>query len=289
MSRVKKTRHCKVDGGRLAYSLFGSGAHKAIFFHGHPGSLSQATFLEEAAHEAGIEVAAFDRPGFGQSDLFESGRSLLDLSKPLTILADSLGWDSFHFIAVSGGAPYALNSLCGLENRVRSISVVCGLGPLSEARFRDSFPRGPYRAMQIAPWVPPVLLRGAIRLLLRSLGRSGARGPRPRYLNPADFALLQNPALAPGLRSSLEGAFRQGVEGAQRDLRAFLSPWNPDHKHVSCPVFFWHGRDDRLVPCEFSEWLSERIPQASLFLLEGEGHYTLPLLRAREILQKIPT
>ena len=275
----------------MAYSLVGGGPRKAIFFHGHPGSRVQATFfLEPHAKTVGIEVAAFDRAGFGHSTDFPSLGAPLDLSGAVLALANSLGWERFHLIAVSGGAPYALNSLAGLGSRALSLQLVCGLGPLHEKRFRGRFPFAPLQALRLGAWLPSPLLAGAVKIALRSLGRSGARrgGRCPRYLSAGDFALLHSPTVGPGLRASLESAFRQGVGGAQRDLRAFLSPWNVDYKGLPCPVTFWHGRSDLLVPCEFSEWLSMRIPGSQLFTLEGEGHYTLPLTRAAEILKKIP-
>jgi len=279
--------YCPLPSGPLAYSLYGGGRRKAIFFHGHPGSRVQGSLLHDDAKALGFEVAAFDRPGFGHSAAFaSSGASPLDLSGALAALADSLGWGQFHLIAVSGGAPYALNSAPALGPRVRSIEVVCGLGPLHEERFRRRFPRGPYRAMRLGAWLPTPALSGLARLALLGHGRRG-RGQRPGFLSPGDFTLLQSPEVGPLLRLSLESAFRQGAAGVKRDLGAFLAPWKLDYAAIPAPVTFWHGRDDRLVPWEFSAWLAERIPGSRLFTPETEGHYTLPLRRAREILEKI--
>jgi pimeloyl-ACP methyl ester carboxylesterase len=285
-SRVPAPLYCPVPGGTLAYSLFGGGERKAIFFHGHPGSRHQGAFVGPHAKPLGLEIAAFDRAGFGHSSLFPSGKNPLDLAPALRALADQLGWKRFHLIAVSGGAPYALNSAPGLAERVHSIHLICGMGPLADPRFRRRFPRGALEAMRLANALPAPVLSGALRLALLAARRTGRRNMP--FLSPGDAELLGSPMVSSTLRDSLDSAFRQGVAGARRDWRAFLSPWELDMAAISAPVTFWHGREDRLVPCEFSEWLSSRIPRSVLRLVEGEGHYTLPLLRAREILEEIP-
>lgn len=287
-----KPRFCATGSGKLAYNVYGApdAPDRAIFFHGHPGSRVQGALLHQDALREGFAVAAFDRAGIGDSDFFrESAGGPLDLSGALLALADELGWDRFHLIAVSGGAPYALNSLPGLGKRALSATLVCGLGPLAETRFRQAFPRGPLRAIRLAAWLPLPALTGLLRLALRAL-RALPSAPgrrRPPFLSPADFALLRAPGVGAALRASLEGAFRQGAGGAQRDLRAYQSPWTLDYQAIECPVFFWHGTGDRLVPPSTSEWLAARIPHAKLHLL-NEGHYTLPLTQSGEILQNIP-
>src|SRR5690606_42143264 len=58
-----------LDGGRaLAFERFGDLAGDPVyFFHGFPGSRSQAALVAEQATASGICLLAFARPGFGQS------------------------------------------------------------------------------------------------------------------------------------------------------------------------------------------------------------------------------
>lgn len=58
-----------LDGGRaLAFERFGDLAGDPVyFFHGFPGSRSQAALVAEQAKASGTCLIAFDRPGFGQS------------------------------------------------------------------------------------------------------------------------------------------------------------------------------------------------------------------------------
>ncbi len=277
---------CKVAGGELAYSLIGKGPLKAIFFHGFPGSRLQARFLEPHCRKLGIEMAAFDRPGYGYSSPFTPRRArTLALAAEVAVLASTLGWKNFHLLGVSGGAPYALQCASVLGKRVLSTQIVCGLGPLHEKSFRQHFPAKLYAAMLLGICLPAPMLNALAR---RRSSRQWYPGKyRPFFLSPADFALIQSPEILPEIRASMKDAFRQGVGGAKRDLRAYLSDWRLDWEKIRCPVTFWHGRKDQLVPWQFSEILAGRIESARFVSFPEESHYTLPIQRAPEILRAI--
>ena len=284
------------SGQELAWSLHGPGPRKAVFFHGHPGSRHQASFLEPHLAKAGLEVLAFDRPGYGNSSPETESARPIDLAAQVEALAEAAGFRRFHLIAVSGGAPYALSAAAAVGERVQGAAIVCGLGPLADSECRPHFPRSLLAVMKLALKVPEPLLEGVVRFqlgrLLRQLdsagGGEGKAGRRPPFLSEADFELVGSEAVRPRLRASLEAAFRQGVQGSRRDLRAFLAPWEVDWRAISCPVALHHGLDDRLVPWRFSEILGARLPNARFVPYEGEGHYTLPIRRAAEILRGLP-
>jgi pimeloyl-ACP methyl ester carboxylesterase len=46
-------------------------------------------------------------------------------------------------------------------------------------------------------------------------------------------------------------------------------------EQVLSPVTVWHGREDTFVPWRHAEWLADRLPNAELHLLDGEGHISL--------------
>ncbi len=278
--------HRSPSGLELAYTLHGSGPRRAIFLHGHPGSRHQAAFLEPYLNAHSLTVLSFDRPGYGNSSPERLRPNPLHLAAEMGSLADAAGFDRFHLIAVSGGAPYAINALPSLGSRVISAQIVCGLGPLRDPECRAHFPLALLLVMQLALHTPSPLLHSLVQIQLKRL-RRGA-GKRPPFLSPADFELLAAPEVRSRLWESLEAAFRQGVEGSKRDLKAFLSPWEAKLAPLSCPVTFHHGLDDRLVPWQFSQILASRIPKATFVPYENEGHYTLPLRRTREILEAIP-
>lgn len=286
MSTTYKTLRLK-DGRDVSYVTSGKGKRKAIFFHGHPGSRHQISFLTAHVDTHDLEVASFDRPGYGNSSPESDSTHPLDLSEQVAALADELGWKKFHLIAVSGGGPYALKCASVLGKRVLSAQIICGLGPLHEKELRKHFRRRLYGAMRLALMLPSPLLHGFVQNRLQALFTRTKAGTKPVFMNNGDFALIGSSEIKPQLRASLEAAFRQGVEGSKRDIRAFLAPWQVDWAAISCPVVFTHGLDDQLVPWQFSEALAARIPGARFVSFKNEGHYTLPIMRGSEILKEI--
>jgi|GEM_PF-1976817 len=275
------------DGRDVSYVTRGNGSRKAIFFHGHPGSRHQISFIAAHAGTFDLEVAAFDRPGYGNSAPETESKDPLDLSQQVAALADELGWRKFHLIAVSGGAPYALKCASLLGSRVLSAQIICGLGPLHEKPLRRHFRRRLYGAMKLALVIPSPLLHGLVQNRLQALFRRAEGGTKPMFMNNGDFALIGHPDVRLQMRASLDAAFRQGVEGSKRDIRSFLGPWNVDWAAISCPVVLSHGLDDQLVPWQFSEALATRIPGARFIPFKEEGHYTLPIRRSADILREI--
>src|SRR5438046_6812360 len=118
------------DGRRLGYCEHGVRAGKPIlYFHGWPGSRIEAQLAAPAARRYNARLIAVDRPGFGMSD-FKAHRTLLDWPADVAELADTLGLDRFAVAGVSGGGPYALACARRIPDRLTSVIVVCGLGPM---------------------------------------------------------------------------------------------------------------------------------------------------------------
>ena len=54
------------------------------------------------------------------------------------------------------------------------------------------------------------------------------------------------------------------------------------HLRITCPTLILHGRQDRVIPWQASQWLADHIPGARLDLLDGVGH-DLPIRCCKEI------
>ena len=46
----------------------------------------------------------------------------------------------------------------------------------------------------------------------------------------------------------------------------------------------WHGTEDTVVPLVMAEYLAHVLPHATLRVAPGEGHFSVALRRAEEIL-----
>jgi pimeloyl-ACP methyl ester carboxylesterase len=61
-------------------------------------------------------------------------------------------------------------------------------------------------------------------------------------------------------------------DGFVRDNLSWGLPWDIDLAEVRRPVHLWYGERDRMVPAAHGHWLAERLPDAHLLVLAGDGH-----------------
>jgi pimeloyl-ACP methyl ester carboxylesterase len=269
-------------GGRvIGFDITGDAAGPAVFyFHGWPASRMEAALIQGLP----VRLIAMDRPGYGTSAA-QPGRRLLDWPDDVAALADHLGIGRFFAVGVSGGAPYALACAHALD-RVAGVALVSPLPPLGHAD------------------APPAAVLGDGLRRLRRLGerrragraiiwavrlgvRAGLLDPEQvlkRASTPRDAACL-----TPDVRRQLVAAWREGlrpgIEGAASDARLYAADWGFDLASITTPVTIWHGDSDVVVPpATLSAYAALT---ARRHLLPGEGHYSLALTRAREILDDL--
>lgn len=271
-------------GRRLAYDLYGDPQGvPAFYFHGWPSSRVQGALMDQVGLDLGLCIAAMDRPGIGQSDV-QPGRRLQDWPAVLAELADHLGWDTFHLFGVSGGGPYVLVTAHAMPGRVISATVICGAPPLRWLGTRDLF--WPYRlALLLRRWVPWLLAPAF------GMARLGAFIPWNRaplnlllyLLSPRDRRSLMTGNTLPVVAGSFRECIASGIPNVQKDGDIYLEDWGFDLKDISIPVHVWHGRRDRNIPWTYAQKVAAAIPLAIAHWTEDDGHYSLPVLRAREI------
>ena len=118
------------DGRKLEVTEYGDRAgHPTIFFHGLIGSHHQASYISEEAGRIGIRIIAPNRPGVGRSEFIER-KSALEAVADVEDVARALQLDEFSLIGISGGTPYALAALSRMADRVKTVTVISGMGPM---------------------------------------------------------------------------------------------------------------------------------------------------------------
>ena len=68
---------------------------------------------------------------------------------------------------------------------------------------------------------------------------------------------------------------RPGIDGWVDDEIAFAQPWRVNLAAVRQPAAIWHGDEDRIVALANARLLAARIPDAELFVVQGQGHPSL--------------
>ncbi len=243
-----------------------------FYFHGHPGSRLEARFARQAAAGAGLRVIALDRPGYGLSD-FQPGRAITGWPADVAEAADLLRIGRFSVAGASGGGPYALACAWRLPGRVTRAAVISGVGPYQV----PGITRGMRWQNRIGfRWVSrwPALARALMRSMHRGITRDPERtiDAIARAMSPADAEIIRRPDVREILIADITEAFRQGSQGAARDVVLLGRPWGFSLAEIEPEVHLWQGEDDALVPPAMGRYQAGQIPHCHATLLPGEGH-----------------
>jgi pimeloyl-ACP methyl ester carboxylesterase len=121
-----------------------------FLFHGLPGCRLVGRSWDKLCRKISSRLITIDRPGCGDSTLADRG--LVDWPGDVLSLADHLDIKIFSVIGASGGGPYALACARFIpKERLRSTTVVCGIGPIEA--ILDTTPYLSWRLMGITPWL----------------------------------------------------------------------------------------------------------------------------------------
>ncbi|WP_322938418.1 alpha/beta fold hydrolase [Nocardioides bizhenqiangii] len=263
------------DGRRFSFAEYGSHVGPAIvWMHGTPGARRQIPIeAREYAEEHGLRIIGIDRPGIGSSTPYLYP-NVLDWTGDLALLLDALGIDDVRVIGLSGGGPYALAAGAGLPERVRGVGVLGGVAP---TRGPDAVGGG---AIQLAVRLAPLLSVGRVPLgvalttairTVRPL--AGAGLDLYAMVQPVgDKNLLSRPEFKAMFLDDLLNGSRFQTSAPLADLVLFTREWGFDLADVQVPVRWWHGDADHIVPFRHGQHVVDRLPSATMSVIDGESH-----------------
>ena len=258
------------------------GGTPLLYFHGFPGSRLEASVADGVARRLGIRMIAFDRPGMGRS-AFQRERTVADIARTASALADALGIVEFSVLGVSGGAPYALACGIRLPGRVTRIGLVSPAGPFSEGTYRAALGWSRSAALRLGT-VAPFLFRNIVRRALRLMRSDPERFFRlsAQHSGSPDREIIL--AHLPLFVENLREAFREGESGPVQEAELLVRPWGFRPADAKQPVFLWHGGRDVTVPHSVGARLAAEIPHCHAFFPPEEGHFSLAVGLMEEIL-----
>ena len=276
------------DGRVLSYVDWGErSGSPLIFLHGLPGSRLQAWLIKSEAIEQGHRLIAVDRPGFGHTDYYEN-RQMLDLPRDIEQLVDFLNISKFSVLGISGGGPYAL--ACGhyFADRVTQIGIVSGLGPLSIPELEKTL-SPPIKAALKTYRKHPQIIEYALKKSFQFIEKRPVRFIErfQMFISKRDRDVLCNDEVAANFEKSVQESLRQGVKGTIKDLKILIAEWGFQLDEITGPVLLWHGKKDKVVPYQMTEYYQRHLPRSQCEFFPREGHYSLPLRHASQILSKL--
>lgn len=268
------------DGRVFGIATYGDPEGAPVLaLHGAPASRLMYEVADDSARARNLLLICPDRPGYGLSPVDEQP-TLARRAEQLEAIADHLGLGRFALVAVSGGAPYAVALASRLGERITAMALVSPMGPIADmyrareaSRNRD-LPRSQH-------WFFTRLPR--YRRALGAAARIAAGGFRispkisarafSRLLPAADAEILRRPHVQESLIRMTQGGLRQGVAGGLADLQIFSQPWEVDFSAVRARTVLWQGTEDSIVPVKAALWLGGQLPDCSIEIVEGFGHY----------------
>lgn len=263
------------DNRRLSFAEYGSPrGHAIIWMHGTPGARRQIPLEVRAlAEKRGLRIVGIDRPGIGSSTphLYPN---VLDWTRDLEILLDTLAIDRVRLIGLSGGGPYVLAAGAALPDRVHGVGVMGGVAPTVGPDAADG------GAIQLAVLLAPLLTLGRVPIgialtqfirLVRPIAGS--------FLDlyavlqpPGDRALLSRPEFKAMFVDDLLNGSRFQTTAPLSDLVLFTRDWGFRLEDVAVPVRWWHGDGDHIVPFRHGQHCVARLRDAELAVIDGESH-----------------
>ena len=108
-----------------------------------------------------------------------------------------------------------------------------------------------------------------------------------KFLQPCDAESLRDDRAFEACFESQRRAWEASADGVLADAEVYARPWGFSLRELRVPVRLWHGTEDRAYSIEVANYVASRIPDCELRLIEGEGHYSLPIRHMREILSDL--
>jgi len=281
---TEKSQITLPDGRTLGFALYGAvRGNPILYFHGFPSSRLEARFAHDLGLEFGARIIAVDRPGYGLSD-YLPGRTILDWPKDILKLADTLGIDRFRVMAVSGGGPYALACAHRIPERIRSVGIACGLGPMDVRGAGEGMVFLNRFGLFLGKKAPGMVL-GLFALVAGAISCSpGAVVDLiAAHLHDPDRHVLRRPDVRRLLADSFRESVRAGPRGPAHDVLLYSRPWGFDLKEIEKEVYLWYGEKDAIVPPAMGRYLSEHIPRARLTRYPIDGHFSLVVSRLKDL------
>jgi len=144
-----------------------------------------------------------------------------------------------------------------------------------------------YRFMiQLRHYLPTVL---GMVLRLGGMVAKGTPQKAPlrwlmKLLGEQDRRVLLLPGIYDVVRDATLAALNRGPRSVIADADIYLNEWGFEVSQLNFPIHFWHGKQDRNIAWTYTERLAGLMPQAITHWSEMDGHYSLPITHAEQVL-----
>jgi pimeloyl-ACP methyl ester carboxylesterase len=232
-----------------------------------------------------LRLLAPNRPGVGRSE-FIARTSPLDAVSDVEDLAAALQLGEFSVIGISGGTHYALAVLNRLGERVRTATVISGMGPAQLPGALRGMTCDRRLTLEIGSRFPRLAERMFRRWTARFREHPGRFLDRLITTWPLpDQVVFQRKEVYDSFLGDLHQVFTEGnaPEGLAQELWLFRN-WRfalaalPPGRHVT----LWQGLDDIVVPPAMTWTMAQHLPSCEAHFVPG-GHFVAVAIAAQII------
>ena len=136
-SAAVRESYAETPGARLFYIDSGGNGIPVVFLHANTGSSRVWEYQIPAFTAAGYRVVAFDRRGWGRTEIRPDGSQPGSAADDLRTLLDSLHIERIHLVGTAGGGFVALDFALSYPERLRSLVVANSIGGVQDPEFLD--------------------------------------------------------------------------------------------------------------------------------------------------------
>ncbi len=236
-----------INGTELVFDQVGDG-EPVLLIHGLGGTANFYWPLVSALNERATLIVP-DQPGAGRSG--PAGEASIDaLAATMLALLDTLSLGKVQVVAHSMGTIVAQYMAAAAPDRIERMVL---LGPLAE---------------------PPAPARDALRDRAAAARRDGMAGIADAISTGAlSAATKDRHGNAQGFVREM--LLRQRADGYAQNCEALAGATRAPADAIRCPASLITGSDDAVAPPDAVMRLGEELPDASVTVLDGCGHWTV--------------
>jgi pimeloyl-ACP methyl ester carboxylesterase len=194
--------YLSLPGAKLFYRDTGGNGVPVVLLHAASGSSQVWENQIPAFTVAGFRVLAFDRRGWGRTEIEDTGPQVRTAAGDLLALINNLGIDRLHLVGTAAGGLVALDFALSFPDRVRALVVANSIGGVEDPDFVElgkrmrpqQFDALPPDVRELGPEYRASQPEGTKRWLdLEKISRpAGPLAPAQPLRNHITFALLEN-------------------------------------------------------------------------------------------------
>lgn len=264
------------DGRRLAYTWTGKdGGTPALLVHGCVQGYLLGESIERAIRDAGIQLFAVLRPGFGDSDCRDGANFADDQASAIEWILDRLGLRHIPAIGIGNGAVPLFRLAAARPDLITNLLVTGLLKPYDEVSIQALTPT--QKVFSNLLLRTPQLSKVLSRVCMNFIEQKGAQW----YLDkgwhdvPETRKTLSDPEILPLIIAACELTLTANRTNYPREMR---TKWDMDPDlvaQVPCPIHHLHGVHDRSVRVDEAQALEKTCSNFTSECIEDAGYFLI--------------